>query len=81
MGILKGNDMTYSMRQQKAEYPGGGELVSDMPGVLIKPSPDGSENIARENMDMGIDYAIKSFRYGFAFDVFNRWEIRFQHCR
>jgi hypothetical protein len=81
MGILKGYDMTYSMRQQKAEYLGGGELVSDVPGMLIKPSPDRSENIGRENMNMGIDYPMKVFWNCSTFFVFNRWEIRFQHGR
>jgi hypothetical protein len=33
--ILKGDDMANAMRQQKIEYLGGGQLISNAPGVFI----------------------------------------------
>jgi hypothetical protein len=62
MGILKCDDMVDASGQQELEYPGGCHSISDVPGIFVKPSPDGGENIAGKNMNMGIDYRRKSGR-------------------
>jgi hypothetical protein len=79
MGILKGNYVTYPMGQEKPEHLGSGELVPDVPGVLIKPSSDGREYILRKDMYMGIHHRGKSGRYTLAFLVVKEREVRSQH--
>ena len=71
--------MIHAMGQQEIKYPGSGELVADVPGVLFEPSSDGFEHTVGKNMDMGIDDLGKSGRNHSTFNVIERGKMPLQH--
>ena len=79
VGILKCHNMTDPPGKQKLKYLGSGYLISDVPRVPVEPPPDGTEDIAGENVDMGIDYLGKTCGDRVAFTVINGRKIGSEH--